>query len=142
MWSKTWIMRLNAMKCQAPPESNKKHSPLQTRDFIDNNVLEEVQHHPYLGVELTCTPNLSWKTHITNISGKANRILNLPRRHVYGCSQEVHSMALTTLVRHHLEYCSTVTKKKTGSGGDSTLGCPFCDWKLIIPTECYCYLYA
>ena len=104
-WSKTWLMRFNAKKCHLL-KVTRKQNPLQTRYIIDNNILEEVQHHPYLGVELTS--NLTWKTHIANISGRANRILNLLRRHLYGCSQEVKSRAFTTLVRPHLEYSSTV----------------------------------
>ena len=67
-WSKTWLMGFNAKKCHL----------LQTHYYIDSSKLEEVQHYPYLGVEITT--DLTWKTHISNISGRANRILNLLRR--------------------------------------------------------------
>ena len=53
---------------------------------------EEVSHHPCLGVELTS--DLSCRTHISNITSKAERILNLLWWHLYGCNQ-----AFTTLVR-------------------------------------------
>ena len=104
-WSKTWLMRFNAKKCHLLKISRQR-KPLQTHYYIDSSKLEEVQHYPYLGVELTS--DLTWKTHISNISGRANRILNLLRRHLYGCNQEVKTRAFTTLVRPHLEYSSTV----------------------------------
>ena len=104
-WSKTWLMRFNAKKCHLL-KITRQRKPPQTQYSIDNSHLEEVQHHPYLGVELTS--DLTWKSHISNISGRANRILNLLRMHLYGCSQEVKSRAFTTLVRPHLEYSSTV----------------------------------
>jgi hypothetical protein len=60
-----------------------------------------------LGVELTS--DLAWIIHISNITGKANKmILNLLRRHLYNCSTEVKSRAFTSLVRPHLEYASSV----------------------------------
>ena len=101
-WSKTWLMRFNAKKCH-PLKISRQRKPLQTHYYIDSSKLEEVQH--YLGVELTS--DLTWKTHISNISGRANRILNLLRRHLYGCNQEVKTRAFTPLVRPHLEYSST-----------------------------------
>ena len=104
-WSKTWLMRFNAKKCHLL-KITRQREPLQTQYSIDDSQLEEVQHHPYLGVELTS--DLTWKSHITIISARANRILNLLRRHLYGCSQEVKSRTFTTLVRPHLEYSSTV----------------------------------
>ena len=104
-WSKTLLMRFNAKKCHLL-KITRQQEPLQTRYSIDDSQLEEVQHHPYLGVELSS--DLIWKSHITIISARANRILNLLRRHLYGCSQEVKSRPFTTLVRPHLEYSSTV----------------------------------
>ena len=54
------------------------------------------------------TSDLTWKPHSNNITSKANRILNLLRRHLYGCNQEVKSKAFTSLARPHLEYSSSV----------------------------------
>ena len=78
-WSKTWLMRLgpmcfNAKKCHLLKIS-RQGKPLQTHYYIDSSKLEEVQHYPYLGVEITS--DLTWKTHISNNSGRANRVLNL-----------------------------------------------------------------
>ena len=104
-WSKTWLMHFIAKKCHLLKISRQR-KPLQTHYYIDSSKLEEVQHYPYLGVELTF--DLTWKTHISNISGQANRILYLLRRHLYGCIQEVKTRAFTTQVRPHLEYSSAV----------------------------------
>ena len=65
-----------------------------------------MQRHPYLGVELTS--DLTWKHHIGNITGKANKILNLLRRHLYGCNSEVKEKAFKSLALPHLEYSSSV----------------------------------
>ena len=100
-WSNTWLMRFNAAKCH-PLEITRQHKYHPTSYTIKGVQLQHVDHHPYLGVELTS--DLTWKTHISNITSKANRILNLLRRHLYGCNQEVKSIAYTSLVRPHLEY--------------------------------------
>ena len=104
-WSNTWLMRFNAAKCHLL-KITRQHKYHPTSYTIKGVQIQQVDHHPYLGVELTS--DLTWKTHISNITSKANRILNLLRRHLYGCNQEVKSRAFTSLVRPHLEYSSSV----------------------------------
>ena len=104
-WSNTLLMRFNATKCHLLKITRQQNFTL-TSYSINGVHLEEVDHHPYLGVELTS--DLTWKTHISNITSKANIILNLLRRHLYGCNQEVKFRAFTSLVRPHLEYSSSV----------------------------------
>ena len=77
-WSNTWLMRFNAAKCHLLKITRQQNSYT-----IKEVQLQQVDHHPYLGVELTS--DLTWKTQISNITSKANRILNLLRRHPYGC---------------------------------------------------------
>ena len=100
-WSDTWLVRFNAAKCHLLKIiRQQKYTPTI---YNTNGVqLQRVNHRPYLGVELTS--DLTWKTHINNIPSKANIILNLLRRHLYGCNQEVKSRAFTPLARPHLEY--------------------------------------
>ena len=75
-WSNTWLMRFNAAKCHLLKITRQqKYHP--TSYTIKEVQLKQVDHHPYLGVELTTF--LTWKTHISNITSKANRILNLLR---------------------------------------------------------------
>ena len=78
-WANTWLTRFNAKKCHLL-KITRQRKPLQTQYNVEGSILEEVQHHHYLGVELTS--DLTWKTHIANISGRANRILNLLGRHL------------------------------------------------------------
>ena len=98
-------MQFNASKCHLLMITRKR-SYINTHYTIGSTTLQKVEHHPYLGVEFTS--DLTWKHHISNITGKANRILNLLRRHLYSCNQEVKKKAFTTFVRPHLEYSSSV----------------------------------
>ena len=104
-WSNTWLMRFNATKCHLL-KITRQRKYLLTKYNINGSQLQEVSHHPYLGVELSS--DLTWKTHICNITSKANRILNLLRRHLYGCNQDVKERAFTSLVQPHLCYSSSV----------------------------------
>ncbi len=61
-----------------------------------NNNLEEVKHHPYLGVELS--NDLSWGIHINNTIGKAIRVLNFLRRNLYDCPRNIKETAYTAYV--------------------------------------------
>ena len=98
-------MRVNATKChQLKITRSKKY--INTSYNINNDILQRVDHHPYLGVELTS--DLTWKLHINNITTRATRILNLLRRHLYSCNEEVKATAFSSLVRPHLEYSSSV----------------------------------
>ena len=64
-------MRYNAKKCHLL-KITRQRKTLQTQYSIDSSNLEEVQHHPYLGVELTS--DLTRKTLISNISGRAKNL--------------------------------------------------------------------
>ena len=58
----------------------RKYLYIPTKYNISRTHLQEVDHHPYLSVELTT--DLTWRTHISNITGKAYRILNLLCQHL------------------------------------------------------------
>jgi hypothetical protein len=68
--------------------------------------LELVDHHTYLGVELTS--KLNWNLHISNITSKANRTLGLLRRHLHSCKPKIKEVAYKALVRPKLEFCSSI----------------------------------
>jgi hypothetical protein len=104
-WSNTWLMSFNADKCHLL-KITRHRTYIETSYHIEGKKLSQVPNHPYLGVELTS--DLTWIIHTSNITGKANKILNLLRRHLYNCSTEVKSRAFTSLVRPHLEYASSV----------------------------------
>ena len=104
-WSNTWFMSFNADKCHLL-KITRHRTNIETSYHIEGKKLSKVPNHPYLGIELTS--DLTWIIHISNITGKVNKILNLLRRHLYNCSIEVKSRAFTSLVRPHLEYASSV----------------------------------
>ncbi len=70
------------------------------------HVLAKVDHHPYLGVELSS--NMSWQHHINNTAAKAQRAVNFVRRNLNKCDTETKSLAYKALVRPIMEYASTV----------------------------------
>ncbi|KAJ8039612.1 hypothetical protein HOLleu_13661 [Holothuria leucospilota] len=73
---------------------------------MGNHTLEQVKHHPYLGVELSSSMN--WKRHINQVVSKANRTLGLLRRNLSHCDKDTKTAAYFVLVRPILDYCSTV----------------------------------
>ena len=106
-WSKKWLMRFNAKKCHVMRLKRSRQSIVSINNYnIDGSTLEEVEHHPYLGVELG--NDLNWNHHIDQTTTKANGILTFLRRNLNKCSKEVKEKAYTTLVRPNLEYGSSV----------------------------------
>ena len=75
------IQRLKVL----PDKDHQEKKGHRNTMFYRRKQLERVQHHPYLGVEIT--DNITWKTHIGNITGKANKILDLLRRQLYSSSK-------------------------------------------------------
>ena len=73
---------------------------------LGGSQLTTVAESPYLG--LTLSSNLSWQTHITNATRKANQILGLLRRNLRGCPQKLRQQAYFSLVRPHVEYSSVI----------------------------------
>ena len=98
-------MKFNPKKCYSMRVTHKK-KPILKQYFMGDCPLQEVEHHPYLGVELSS--NMSWNKHINKISTKANRMLGLLKRNLSSCSQPVKDVAYKTLVRPTLEYCNTI----------------------------------
>ena len=68
-WSNTRLMMFNAAKCHLL-KITRQQKGHPTSYTIKGVQLQQVDHHPYLGVELTS--DLTWKTHISNITTKAN----------------------------------------------------------------------
>ena len=100
-------MRFNAKKCHVMRLKRSRQNIVSINNYnIDGSTLEEVEHHPYLGVELG--NDLNWNHHIDQTTTKANGILAFLRRNLNKCSKEVKEKAYTTLVRPNLEYGSSV----------------------------------
>ena len=97
---------LNPSKCQVLHVTRLK-TPIET-------MLDSVSFAKYLGV--TISDDLSWSTHIDNITKSANQTLGFLKGniqvHLY---KDLKSVAYKTLVRPQLEYASTVWSPHTAT---------------------------
>ena len=73
---------------------------------MQNQELESVDVAKYLGV--TISKELSWNTHINNITSTANKTLGFVKRNVVTKNIDIKTMAYNSLVRSQLEYASVV----------------------------------
>ena len=101
-WAAKWGMRFNAKKCYILSIRQKSSHFYQ----LDGEILQQVDSNPYLG--LTISEDLQWKTHITNITKKANSSLGFLRRNLKYCSEDCKRLAYIALVRSILEYGAVV----------------------------------
>ena len=103
-WANTWQMRFNVSKCETASIHRSKSPP---HTYNMNHIpLKQVTAFKYLGV--TFTDNLSFDTHVTNITRKANGILHMLIRTLHKTSTRTKTLAFTTICRPILEYASPV----------------------------------
>ena len=104
IWVDGNILTFNANKCKHMIISRLKSNSVQAPALtLYGKPLEKVSLYKYLGV--TITDDLSWSTHIDQISSKARRIVGLIYRQFYTWSSPSTLLQLyTSLVRPHLEY--------------------------------------
>ena len=58
----------------------RSRTPIENTYSLKGHILEDVKEAKYLGV--TLFSNLTWNTHIGNITGKANKLLGFLRRNL------------------------------------------------------------
>ena len=104
-WSYEWQMKFNPSKCSLLRLTTKRKGIINGKYSMSRVELQQVDHHPYLGVELTS--KLDWGPHISNITNKARRSLNFLQRNLYKCPENIKQQAYTSLVRPILEYSCT-----------------------------------
>ena len=73
---------------------------------MHNQELESVDAAKYLGV--TISKDLSWNTHINNITSTANKTLGFVKGNVATKNKDIKTMAYNSLVRPQVEYASAV----------------------------------
>ena len=100
-WSVKWQLCLNYSKCKVLNITNKKKL-IPCNYSLDDNKLEEVATYKYLGV--TLDNKLKWSCHVTDCVARANRILALLRRTMFGCTGASKEQAYKALVKPILEY--------------------------------------
>ena len=104
-WSNTWQMKFNVDKCVIMNIGNLKIKA-KHEYRMNNQILETVKHHPYLGVELT--DNMKYNNHINTITSKASRVLGFVKPNLKHCPGTVKERAYQTLVRPKLEDSSPI----------------------------------
>ena len=104
-WQDDWLMSFNPDKCVKMTIIGTRNPPKHTYSFCGHQ-LQSIDSRPYLGVCFNNT--LTWNDHIQDISKKAQCVLGLVRRNLWGCSEKIKSSAYTTRIRPLLEYASCV----------------------------------
>ena len=86
---------------------------IPSKYFLHGIELEGVPAAKYLGV--TISDDLSWGTHIDNITKKANQNLGFLKLNVKVHNQSLKSTAYKTLLRPQLEYAFTIWSPHTAT---------------------------
>ncbi len=79
IWEQKWDMHFNPSKCQVI-HITKCKKPIDTTYYLHNTKLQATTNAKYLGVAIS--DDLSWNTHIDNITKKANQTLGFLRRNI------------------------------------------------------------
>ena len=105
-WAETWLMRFNTSKCHVMHITQAKLNRTNFSYNLSGNSLNVMNESKYLGV--TIQSNLKWKSHVLNVSVKANRILSLLRRNLRSAPKAIRELSYISLVRPVLEYACPV----------------------------------
>jgi len=105
-WSVKWKMNFNPSKCKVLTIS-RSHAPVSFNYHLDGSILEHVGNFKDLGVVLDSS--LSFKSHITALVSKSNRMNGIIKRSVgFKAPRNVKLQLFKTLVRPITEYSSQV----------------------------------
>ena len=109
-WSVSWQMQFNVDKCHLM-RFTRRRNITDTQYHLGGSQLSSVTKYPYL--DLAFSNDMSWQKQFDKITSKANRMLGLLRRNLRISSQKIRQQAYISLVRPHVEYCSTVWSPHT-----------------------------
>ncbi|XP_072037977.1 uncharacterized protein [Amphiura filiformis] len=112
VWQDNWQLRFNPDKCYVLKIHVSRSKKPKTRQYkLGNTILAQTSSHMYQGVEIS--EDLKWNNHINKITAKSSRVLGFIKRNLRSCPSNLRTKAFQTLVRPHLEYCSTVWNPHT-----------------------------
>ena len=97
-------MNFNPSKCSLL-RITKRRSSIKTIYNMMGTDLQQVDNHPYLGVEFSS--KVDWGQHINKVTNKVRRSLNFLQRNLYKCPEDIKQQAYTAIVRPILEYSCT-----------------------------------
>lgn len=103
-WEKKWMMSFKPEKCTIL-HFTRKSNKIQYSYKLSGHFLQTVDHHKYLGV--TLSGDMKWNTHIDKSVSKAYSMLGFLRRNLSNAPRKVKIQAYKSIVRPHLEYCSS-----------------------------------
>ena len=105
-WANNWGMSFNTTKCYSMP-IDRSRSPEDPHSYhLCSSALEHVSSEKYLGVLFS--KDLSWESHITTVTTKANQKLGFLKRNLKGSPAELKKTAYISIVRSSLEYASVI----------------------------------
>lgn len=105
LWAQDWQMEFNVSKCQVLSVSN-RHCLFNSSYVLNNAILENVDSFKYLGI--TITKDLKWNKHISAACARASGVLRFVARNLQIPSRIIKERAYMSLVRPHVEFCSSV----------------------------------
>jgi hypothetical protein len=108
-------MEFHPGKCNSM-SITRSRTPIENTYSLKGHILEDVKEAKYLGV--TLFSNLTWNTHICNITGKANKLLGFLRRNLKVRNETTKENAYKAIVRSNIEFCSTVWSPHTKKNKD------------------------
>lgn len=104
-WEQKWMMSFKPDKCTILRFS-RKINKIEFSYKLSGHYLQSVSHHKYLGV--TLSGDMKWNTHIDTVVSKAYGMLGFLRRNLSNAPRKVKIQAYKSLVRPHIDYCSSV----------------------------------
>ena len=112
LWFNANKLIINVSKTSCMLFSNKRNTP-QLNITLNDSVLEVQTETTFLGVVID--NKLSWKAHISHISGKLSRSIAIIRLLRYSFPKKVLRMIYMSLIFSHINYCNLIwgSAKKT-----------------------------
>ena len=101
-----WGMQFYPSKYNSMSVTRSK-TPLKYNYILKEHTLESVDTAEHIGI--TISTNMTWNTHINNITSKAQKILGFFRRNLQIKNEHTKSMAYKSLVRYGILLSHLVT---------------------------------